>query len=140
MKKIIIISVVAILWSCTEISSDETITPLITSRIVGTWQLNEALFSSGGTAVWEIIENGEILDFKIDGTFVKSKTEENTNVRSGKYVYEGNVLQLTFKNDDKTEVQSFSVEMDTEENSIITTPNENTICVELCSLRYKRIK
>jgi len=137
MKKYLILFALSGLISCEKEAKEDSI-PLNVSKIIGSWQLVEAYISPGGAATWQPVEDGDIYNFGIDGTFSQVNTYEDAHNRSGNFTYENKMLKLTFITDGEEKWQSFSVEM--VENSMNISPTGPTICIEGCIYRYQKIK
>lgn len=138
MKRYFILFLLLGLSSCDKDNSKEDNIPLNASKIVGSWQLVEAYISPGGDATWQTVEDGDIYNFNIDGTFSQTNTFENAYDRSGNFTYDKAMLELTFTIDEEEKWQTFNVDMD--ENTMSITPSGPTICIEACLYRYEKLK
>lgn len=137
MKRYLILFLLLGLLSCDKDSKEDSV-PLNASKIIGSWQLVEAYVSPGGDTIWQSVEDGDIYKFGIDGIFSQVNTYQDAYNRSGSFIYENDMLKLTFTIDGEEKWQSFSVNM--VENSMTITPTGPTICIEACLYRYEKIK
>lgn len=124
------------LLSCDKNSQEDSV-PLNVSKILGSWLLSESYISPGGDTTWQSVDDGDIYNFKIDGTFSQVNIYPGKDSRSGSFTYENDTLKLVFNIGGEEKWQSFRVEM--EEDIMTITPSGPTICFEACLFRYKKL-
>lgn len=76
MKKILILSLIVVLFVACSKNDDNSNIEVNNHKIVGNWQLIE-IKDEGDLGVWQIIENGTITEFKSNGEVVTNNNNGN---------------------------------------------------------------
>ncbi|MFN0729329.1 lipocalin family protein [Polaribacter gochangensis] len=131
MKKIVLVSFIFLLVSCTK---NEEINEL---TFIGKWKLIESFGSDGVTnPAWNSVSNGYVYEFSENLTFTRTQTQ--TNCREGYYTFENDVLTLTNSCSlNSNLIYSFKISYDG--NNLILTP-KFLDCIEGCGLKYEKIQ
>ncbi len=107
----------------------------IDHNIVGQWQLEATKISPGGMVDWSDVTNGEIYEFKTDGTIVLSKWDACKGPIRGTFAIYEDKLFLSFPCDSTLYEPSYHIWF--EEGKLIL---GFVGCIEECSYRFKAIK
>ncbi len=136
MKPYFVLTAFFLVFSCQK-DTEETIVPLTTSNILGSWQLKSSYVSPGGDTEWGEVEDGYIFKFNSDATFTQNKTIEGASDKSGTYILSDDIFQLTYSDGGKQASQHFSIEMS---KTIMTlSPAGPSFCIEPCLYRYRKV-
>jgi len=103
--------------------------------IVGQWQLEATKISPGGIVDWSNVTNGEIYEFKTEGTIVLSKWDACKGPISGTFAVYEDKLFLRFSCDSTLHEPSYNIWF--EEGKLIL---GFVGCIEECSYRFRAIK
>ncbi len=103
--------------------------------IIGNWQLEATKISPGGIVDWSDVTNGEIYEFKTDGTIVLSKWDACKGPISGTFDIDEDKLFLKFSCDETLYEPSYYIWF--EEDKLIL---GFMGCIEECSYRFRSIK
>ena len=103
--------------------------------IVGQWQLEAKKISPGGIVDWSDVTNGEIYEFKTDGTIVLSKSDACKGPIIGTFAIDEDKLFLKFSCDETLYEPSYFIGF--EEDKLIL---GYVGCIEECSYRFRVIK
>ena len=100
--------------------------------IIGKWQLEATKISPGGIVDWTEVSNGEIQEFKSNGTFELSKSSICPKLVNGTFNIFEDQLTLEFKCDSNINVNGYYFRFN--DNKLILS---FIGCIEECSYRYK---
>lgn len=123
------------IFACTT-DSQEEVTQLATSKIIGSWQVIAHSYSIGGPLITEAVANGGIYNYALNGTFTFKYALDNTFDFSGSYTFDGEVLTLDYSN--TTGEVKRTLKALFEEDSVELIPI-NPFCIEGCSETLKRL-
>lgn len=119
--------------------------------LVGKWQLVETSYSIGGPLISKPVEDGPVIIFQKDGTYISDRkllkynkeggyyeTDQYEKCTKATYNINDNFIELNF------ECESGIVEyvevFNLEDEFLIISPYSPTRCIEGCPSKYKRIK
>ncbi len=102
--------------------------------IIGKWQLEATKISPGGIVDWSIVTDGDIYEFKTDGTITLSKWDACKGPISGTFALYEDKLFLRFLCNSQLNEPKYNIWFE----------NDNLIlgfigCIEECSYRFKPI-
>lgn len=100
--------------------------------IIGKWQLEATKISLGGIVDWSNVTDGEIYDFKADGTLILSKWDACKGPINGTFLFEGDKLFLRFLCNSQLYEPSYNIWF--EEDKLIL---GFIGCIEECSYRFR---
>ena len=115
-------------------SEDEDLIHRIDHEIIGKWQLEATKISPGGIVDWSDVSNGEIYDFKPDGTLELSKLEECKAPVAGTFTVFEDQLFITYSCNSQLYEPSYHFRL--EDGKLIL---GFIGCIEECSYRYKPV-
>ena len=115
-------------------SKDEDLITGIDHEIIGKWQLEATKISPGGIVDWSDVTNGEIYEFKFDGTLALSKLEECKSPVAGNFSIVEDKLLLNYSCNSQLYEPSYYFRF--EDGKLIL---GFIGCIEECSYRYKPI-
>lgn len=115
-------------------SDDDLKSNEIDHEIIGKWQLDATKISPGGIVDWTLVENGQIYDFRADGTFDLSKWEGCKSMVSGTFAVSEERLYLKFSCSTEVNEPIYLISFD--KNKLIL---GFVGCIEECSYRFKRL-
>ncbi len=121
--------------SCDKDSQDGV--PLVSSDIVGSWQIVSESYSIGGPQISAEVKNGAIYSFSSDGTFVLYKSDLSSVIYSGTFDYKDEVITLNYVRDG--EAAYWDLKTSFEDDFLTWYPIGPTICIEGCSTTLKRL-
>ncbi|EAR01714.1 hypothetical protein FB2170_14338 [Maribacter sp. HTCC2170] len=114
-------------------SSDKDINDVeIDYEIIGQWQLDATKISPGGIVDWSSVTNGEIYDFKSNGTFELSNTKQCSEVIIGTFSIKDDQLSFQYLCDSEQRNPSYNMWF---EDGKLTLGFIG--CIEECSYRYR---
>ena len=127
--KFFIFLVSVFIVGCT--SSEKPIIPVNSSvnKFTGAWQLSETYVSPGGVTSWKNVEDGEKIDFRMDGSFTIQNTSRNC--KSGNFSVEDDMLVFKCRN---TEELKYIIAEFSEKEMILS----GVGCIEACLYKYRR--
>lgn len=115
-------------------SEDKDLIYQIDDEIIGKWQLEATKISPGGIVDWSDVTNGEIYDFKSDGTLELSKLEGCKSPVAGTFTIVEDMLFLTYSCNSQMFEPTYFFRF--EDGKLIL---GFIGCIEECSYRYKSI-